>query len=271
MEEYLNKPIKELITEFPEMGEILEEYGIGCITCSAGSCLFKDIIEVHNLSEAEEVEVMNKIFKVIYPERVIPIPKLERKVKPTSREINYSPPIKKLVDEHVLIKRWIALIPEVIKHLETESNGDLKIVYEGADFIRSYADKFHHAKEEDILFKYFDENLDIIRTMLKDHEKGRSQVKALIESADNKDRRGISQHLLAYRELLSEHIKKEDEILYPWMDRNLSVTQVGLLYSKFNEVEEKYGDGVAKKYEKFILDLEENFLKNRKEAKNESI
>ncbi len=271
MEEYLNKPIKDLITEFPEVGEILEEYGIGCVSCSAGSCLLKDIIEVHNLSEAEEVEVMNKISKVIYPDRVISIPKLERKTKPSSREIKYSPPMKKLVDEHVLIKRWIALIPEVIKHLEAESNGSLKMVYEGADFIRSYADKFHHAKEEDILFKYFDENLDIIKTILKDHEKGRSHVKALIESANTKDRTGISQHLLAYRELLSEHIKKEDEILYPWMDRNLSVNQVGQLYSEFNEVEEKGEDGITEKYEKFIFGLEEKLLKNRKEAKNESI
>ena len=36
------------------------------------------------------------------------------------KKLNYSPPIKKLVDEHVLIKRWIALIPEVVKNLDVK-------------------------------------------------------------------------------------------------------------------------------------------------------
>ncbi len=267
MDQYLNTPIKELITKFPKVGEILEEYEIGCVPCHVGSCLLKDIIEVHNLSEKEEKEVMVRISKIIDPDKVISIPVVERKSKIKSREIHYSPPMRKLVDEHALIKRWIALIPEILKHLEVELEGGLWVIYDGADFIRSYADRFHHAKEEDILFEYFDRNLDIIKTMLEDHEKGRTHVKALIESADKKDIMGISQHLLAYHDLLSEHIKKEDEILYPWMDRNLSMTQVGQLYSRFNEVDER--SDITEKYKKFILNLEEKY--QRKEIKNESI
>lgn len=270
MEEHLNTPIKELITKFPRVGEILEEYEIGCVPCNVGSCLLKDIIEVHNLSETEEKEVMAKISKVIYPYKVISLPKVERKAKPGSKEIKYSPPIKKLVEEHTLIKRWIALIPQVVKHLEVESDGNLKMISDGADFIRNYADKFHHAKEEDILFKYFDENLDMIKAMLEDHEKGRRHVKALIESAERGDRAGISQHLLAYRDLITEHIKKDDEILYPWMDRNLSVNQVGQLYSRFIEVDEAKGEAVTEKCKKFIIGLEEKISK-KQEVKNESV
>ena len=56
MEHYLNTPIKEIISKFPKIGEILEEYEIGCVPCNVGSCLLKDIIEVHNLSEEEEEE-----------------------------------------------------------------------------------------------------------------------------------------------------------------------------------------------------------------------
>lgn len=35
--------------------------------------------------------------------------------------------------------------------------------------------------------------------------------------------------------LLVEHIKKDDEILFPWMDRNFSLNRINQLISKFNE------------------------------------
>lgn len=267
METYLNTPIKEVISKFPKVGEILEEYEIGCVPCTVGSCLLKDIIEIHNLAEEDEQEVMARVAKVIYPDRNIKIPKIERKAKTRSKEIRYSPPMKKLVDEHVLIQRWIALIPQVLEHLDVESPEDLKIISEGADFIRSYADKFHHAKEEDILFKYFDENLDVLKTMLEDHTKGRGHVKALIEAVEKKDKKGIVEHLNAYRELLTEHIKKEDEILYPWMDRNLSVKEVGELFSKFNDVDEISGNGVTERCRAFVIKVEEKVQTPKKEVR----
>ncbi len=37
MKDYLNSPIKEVITAFPEVGKILEEYHIGCVPCTVGS------------------------------------------------------------------------------------------------------------------------------------------------------------------------------------------------------------------------------------------
>ena len=87
--------------------------------------------------------------------------------------------MKKLVDEHVLIKRWIALIPEVIENLDVESEEGRQLILDGIDMIRSYADKFHHAKEEDILFKYFDENSGILKVMYEDHTHDRSLVKEI--------------------------------------------------------------------------------------------
>lgn len=265
MEEYLNTPIKELISRFPVVGKILEEYDIGCVPCNIGSCLFKDIMEIHNLPEEEEQELMAKIAKAIYPDRVIQIPRIERKAKARSQEIRYSPPIKKLVDEHVLIKRCIALIPQVSEYLDVESAEDRKVLYGIADFIRSYADKFHHAKEEEILFKYFDESLDILKTMLEDHHQARGHVMCLLDALEIKDKNEIVKHLGSYRDLLTEHIKKEDEILYPWIDRNLSVKQVGELFSKFSEVDEITGNDVVARCGTFVNQLESK-LTSKKEV-----
>jgi hemerythrin-like domain-containing protein len=258
MEEYLNKGIKEIITRFPEVADILNEYNIGCAPCSVGTCLLKDIVEIHNLPVEDEQVLMARIAKVIYPDREIKMPQIKRKPKAKPEEIKYSPPMKKLVDEHVLIMRWVALIPEVIESMEMESEEGRQLIRDGVDFIRSYADKYHHAKEEDILFKYFDENLDILKAMHEEHENARSHVKAMLEAMDKRDKKAMAEHLIAYREVLTGHIKKEDEILYPWMDRNLSITQIGELFSKFSDVDEQFGDA-HKKYEEFIGKLEEKY------------
>jgi len=55
MEAYLNRSIKEVMTAFPAVEKILDEYGIGCGPCAVGSCLLKDIVEIHNLPEEDEI------------------------------------------------------------------------------------------------------------------------------------------------------------------------------------------------------------------------
>jgi len=268
MEKYLNTPIKEVITQFPQIADILNGYNIGCVPCNVGSCLLKDIVEIHNLSIEQEQKLLAKIAEAIYLGKKVAIPQIKRKPSLKAGQLKYSPPIKKLVDEHVLIKRWIALVPEVIKNLDLESEEGKQIIINGLDFIRSYADKFHHAKEEEILFQYFDKNLDIIKTMLVDHETGRSHVRTIVEALQKNDKSAISEHLNGYKDLLTEHIKKEDEILYPWMERNLSIRQVGELFNKFNAADQKIGEVVPQRCEKFIKSLEEMMLsENQKEQK----
>lgn len=258
MEEYLNKGIKEIIDQFPEAIDILNDYNIGCAPCNVGTCLFKDIVNLHNLSPEDEKQLFSRIAKVIYPDREIEIPKLKTEKKIVSNGFSYSPPIKRLVDEHKLIKRLLALIPFIIKNPDFESQEWENMIRGCVNFIRSYADKYHHAKEEDILFKYFDENLDIIQIMHKDHKTGREHVKSILEGLEQKNSEKIVRHFCGYAELLTEHIKKEDEILYIWMDKNLSTSQIGSMFAKFNEVENRFGDS-PNEYKKFIISLENKF------------
>lgn len=258
MEEYLNRGIKEVIDEFPGLESILDEYGIGCGPCSVGTCLFKDIVEIHNLQPDQEQEMMARVAKAINPDAQVEIPQTKQTPKTPVNEIKYSPPMQKLVDEHVLIMRLIALIPEIINNLDVKSKEGRQIVLDGIDFIRSYADKYHHAKEEEILFGYFDEDLAIIKVIGEDHVTGRGFVKAALAALDDKDKEAVARHLASYRELLTQHIKKEDDILYPWMDRNLTTTQVGELYSKFQEAEEQIGYS-PEKYVAFVNNLEKKY------------
>lgn len=261
MKSFNNKGIKDIIAEFPEVGNILEEYGIGCGPCTVGICQLKDILDIHKLEPEKEQELMNRIEATIYPERKVKTP-VVMSVKPEVKTTQlYSSPIQKLVNEHVLIKRWLALIPAVVKNLDLKNKEGKKTIDTGIDLIRSYADKLHHAKEEDILFKYFDDTAEIFQVIYEDHRQARNHVKEMLAAIENSDESSLTHHLTAYGILLVEHIKKEDEILFPWLDRKLSDTHVTELAEKFDR-EDQRTDIDTKKYEIFLNGLEKQFQEN---------
>jgi hemerythrin-like domain-containing protein len=256
MEEYLNQNIKELLNKFPRVADVLNDYNIGCVPCQVGSCRLKDIVDIHNLPPEDEQALMSRIAAIIAPGQKLVVPLAARKSQTAFRQTGYSPPMKKLVDEHTVIKRLLAIIPALLDSLDLETESGRQTVIDSVDFIRSYADKYHHAKEEDILFGYFDENQDIIKTMRLDHETGRAHVRAILLALDENDKAAIAEHLKGYRELLTEHIGKEDGILFPWMDRNLTIKQVGELFTRFNEKDRDFGN-LPGKYETLVSKLEE--------------
>lgn len=257
MEEYLNKGIKDVIIEHPQLEAILDDYDIGCGACMVGTCLLKDIVEVHGLPPETERALMGRITKTIYPEADIEIPKDDGEA--VERTFVYSQPVQILVDEHKLIKRLIALIPSITESMDLATEEGRQLVLDGIDFIKIYADSFHHAKEEDLLFKYFDEDSEIVSAFHEDHRVARNHVKNILEGVSEPNRSKVVEHLGAYMELLQGHIKREDEILYPWMDRNISSEQEAELASSFDEVAEKFGD-VNERYGAFVKRLEKSFL-----------
>jgi hemerythrin-like domain-containing protein len=257
MEKYLNMGIKDIIADFPEVGKILEDFMVGCVTCAVGTCLLKQVVEIHYLQPEQETELMYQIEKAIYPERQIERPGISGTgADLQTAGMTYSDPVQELVDEHKLIKRLLALIPWLVVKLN-KSGLDRQLVLNSVDFIRSYADRYHHAKEEDILFKYVDETQEVIQVMYEEHIIGRNHVKAVLEAVKDNNTEVICNNLLAYRELLTEHIKKEDELLYPWIVRQLNPIQVEELKQAFDRVNSELGLETQEKYENFIVKLEQ--------------
>lgn len=102
----------------------------------------------------------------------------------------------------------MALIPVIVDYVESSIKVDKELILSCVDFIRTYADKYHHMKEEDILFKYVDEKAEIILIMYKDHDTGRGHIRQVVEGAEKGNKAQIREHLLGYRDLLTQHIKK---------------------------------------------------------------
>ncbi len=200
---------------------------------------------------------MSRFPEVIYPDDLRINPYIKRKVS-KSRETNYSPLMRKLIGEHSLIKRWVDIIPKIIEYLDMDSDDSKQLLFDGIEFIQLHADKYHHSKEENEIFKYFDENLEILRTIIEDHEKIRFYVRILIFATEENDKAAIAENLYIYKELLTDHIIREEEILYPWIERNLTMTQIGELFSRFNEIDKIFQDALDR-YREFIEKLEAKF------------
>jgi len=260
MESYENKGIKDIITEFPQVEDILEDYGIGCGPCTVGICLLKDILDIHKMAPEKEQELMSRIEAVIYPERAVKVEYAGKSAQTDEVAHVFSLPMQRLVDEHVLIKRWLALIPSVVNNIDLTTDEGVKVINGGIDLIRSYADRLHHAKEEDVLFTYFDDTEEIFQVIYEDHRIARNHVKEMLSAIERKDVIVLSEHLTEYAKLLTEHIRKEDEILFPWLDNKLTGEQVAELSQKFDMEDQKIGVS-PEKYQSYLDSLENRFMR----------
>jgi hemerythrin-like domain-containing protein len=258
MEKYLNMSINSVITEFPEVGKLLDDYGIGCVTCNIGTCLLNDVLKIHYLPKDEEIEVMQGIKEIITSGGKAPT---SIKRKKESVAISYAPPIKKLVEEHDRIKRLLSMVPFICDSMEKSSEINRKLIDKAVFYIRNYADQFHHAKEEDILFKYTDEEQEIIKVMYQEHDYGRNYIREALEGVEEGNISKITSNLRNYMELLFNHIKKEDEILYPWIEKAMTKGQLEELERLFSETDKKFDEDFELEFEGFLVSLELKFKK----------
>lgn len=51
------KAIQDVMQNYPEIGDILNRYEIGCVTCKVGICLLKDVVSIHGLSKEDEAKI----------------------------------------------------------------------------------------------------------------------------------------------------------------------------------------------------------------------
>lgn len=137
-----------------------------------------------------------------------------------------------LIDEHVSILKVLEAINRMFNSLEDKTKISIDHVEQIVDYIKNFADKYHHLKEENVLFTELAKHgMSIdngpIRVMLMEHDEGRNYVKNVSESiksfkgGDLSSVEQIEINLKGYCNLLSSHIYKENNILYPMAENVL--------------------------------------------------
>ena len=137
--------------------------------------------------------------------------------------MNWRAPTGPLVWEHRLIERMIALMAEQLGVIDQTDRIDPHFIDTATDFIRTYADRCHHGKEEDILFRELaKKDLDpalwaAMEDLIADHVRGRKVTGQLVESNAAYragDKSALAQITTTMRMLVDfypVHIDKEDK------------------------------------------------------------
>lgn len=179
-------------------------------------------------------------------------------------------PIGPLMIEHRLIERMIALIRQELERIKSNVAVDPEFAFvdpvfidTAVDFLRAYADRCHHGKEEDILFaelarkELSPEHRGMMDELIGEHVKNRELTAQLIKAKEDHLRQEpealqkLLMHMEALADIYPRHIDKEDRHFFiPCMDyfnqaeKDAMLTRMGefdrqLIHEKYRTILEQ--------------------------------
>jgi len=181
-----------------------------------------------------------------------------------------------LKDEHSLILVMLQVVDAACAKMESGEHVDHGDIEDMIDFIRNFADRCHHAKEENLLFPAMEKagisrDRGPIGVMLAEHTAGRNFVKGMDRALQQlkKGDDAATEMFIAdghgYASLLDGHIMKENNVLFPMADELLSPEEQKGLVEGFERVErDEIGAGVHEKYHELLHRLRDRYAPDAK-------
>lgn len=174
-------------------------------------------------------------------------------------------PIGPLMREHRLIERMIRAVRIELGRISETARVNPFFIDFAVDFLRTYADRCHHGKEEDILFRDLakkelsKEHSETMRELTEEHMYARKTVGDLIKSKESyvtgnvdslKDVTGLLKQLVEFYPM---HIEKEDKrFFYPCMEY-FTEQEKKLMLQEFWEFDRNM---IHEKYQKIVGEIE---------------
>jgi hemerythrin-like domain-containing protein len=172
-----------------------------------------------------------------------------------------------LMVEHRLIERMLGLIKDALVDIRLSGIVDPVFVDTTVDFVRMYADRTHHGKEEDILFRELDkrdllaDDRRIMNELIEEHVLGRHTTQALVD-ANTRYRNGdvtaladIVNKLQTLVDFYPKHIQKEDKVFFPASRAYLTDEEDQSILAEFWEFDRKM---IHEKYKSLVEGLEKS-------------
>jgi hemerythrin-like domain-containing protein len=175
-------------------------------------------------------------------------------------------PVGYLMIEHRQIERLIHLLPVEAARVKRTGAVDLGFLDAAVDFIRTYADRTHHRKEEELLFRELQtrdlvrEDRALLQELIADHDVGRATVRKLmaakleLASGDQSAVERIVDGFGALAVFYPEHIRKEDTLFFPASAKYLSEAEQEAMLHAFWESDRKM---IHEKYASVVEQLEQ--------------
>ena len=173
-----------------------------------------------------------------------------------------------LRNEHELIKVTLHVLDQVVRRIKQNEQVEVSDLQDIVGFLSEFADKCHHGKEEGFYFPALEQagipkEGGPIGVMLNEHDLGRSNIKQMRESVlgANVDLQSFAQAAESYIVLMSNHIEKENNVLFIMGDMRLPEETQNELLEKFEEHEKAViGEGRHQELHALLEKLEQKYL-----------
>jgi hemerythrin-like domain-containing protein len=182
-------------------------------------------------------------------------------------------PTEVLINEHNSIKTMLRIMNKIAENISTGKCVETKDAEQIVDFLKIFADKCHHGKEENSLFPALEaagiaKGNGPIGVMLREHTIGRGYIQEL-NTAIEKIKIGyfgcsqlITNSILNYTNLLQSHIEKEENVLFPMAEKVLTEHKKLVIWEEFARIEEDVvGNDRLEHYQQLLTRLEKKYLR----------
>jgi hemerythrin-like domain-containing protein len=171
-----------------------------------------------------------------------------------------------LIDEHLLIRQFLDNLNAALRKMEQGNRPPREFFDKAVSFAREFTDKYHHFKEEYILFTRLamkkggkiDAEVDTLKFQ---HERGRALMGEVASALDGYDRGQEAQRLIvleslaAYLSLLRQHIHREDHIFFPMAEREIPWEEYRGLQEAFLREGKKMGENFLEKSKRDLYEM----------------
>ncbi|MGB9713105.1 MAG: hemerythrin domain-containing protein [Dissulfurimicrobium hydrothermale] len=180
--------------------------------------------------------------------------------------------INDLKKEHEGIRLMLQVLQAVSRKLGRGERINAQHLGGIMEFLSIFVDKCHHGKEEEFLFPALEASGipregGPIGAMLAEHDQGRrivSELRDAVKSYNSGDKSAadsIKSRIDAYVELLTQHIEKENTVLFVMADARLDTAKDSELVKAFERLEnERIGAGKHEEFHEFLHELDHEYL-----------
>jgi len=151
-----------------------------------------------------------------------------------------------LFDEHEIILEAIEIAKGLRDSIEKPEAYERK-TSELISFFREYADKYHHYKEEEVLFPEMikaNELLEsgVVKEMLDNHVDFREMIREVESFTNSKNYEQAQNTLEAYVEALSDHIAVENEEVFEIATTLFNEKELENIFFRFKDIDLELGE-----------------------------
>ncbi len=173
--------------------------------------------------------------------------------------------LKMLYDEHDVIMNAIDIVSNASSFIGKDDKEYEVIIRKLIHFFKAYADRYHHYKEEMILFPELSRRNEllgdgVIKEMLDNHDDFRGMIHLAEKKLNEKDYVLAQKLLEKYAEALLYHIAVENEELFHTAETLLSPEELDNIYYRFQDCDRELGEKMKQELADIIESMRKQFV-----------